>query len=222
MAANQQYLEAFPALPPLASGLAADTAAAAVNQGAPLDVTNVKAAAMEYSVRKSLHRNGHATADEVDDAKRRKLNLETAHNFAGAAPAWALGLDQSLQHLTQQMTQQTQQMMLLQQQMMLLQQQMTQQMTQLPQQMSWLYDYYDARNFNRQSVRFENPTIHRVPKKTTGDLPPNASWFPATRGDLERATAMQIDPLLQFYGIAGGTLPARRVSLKNYLGVLNN
>jgi hypothetical protein len=193
MAANNAYFQPIPALTPLASGLVL-VHAPAVAQGDPLNDINLIGAELEHSSRKMLHEFDLASVDEVRAAKHRKQTLEIAHNFAGAAPAWA----QVNMHLD------------LQQQMNDLQH--TQQETQN------YFGYYEARFINRMSARVNQSIV--VPHKSTGVRPTDTGvWFPTTVQMLQAITDDQAAVLLNFYGLpVDGNLIDKRNRLKNYFG----
>jgi uncharacterized protein YciI len=228
MAENSTYLQAVPALPPLASGIVAFPAAT-VNAGDALNENHLEAAEVEYATRKVLLKSGRATPHEVRDAKRRKQNLEAAHNFAAVAPAWANAITQQMtgleNRLTEQMTANTQQMTGLEnrltEQMTANTQQMTEQMTAITQQMTSLFAYHDARSYNRTYVGSPVNPIEVVPHMTTRELPTAAGvWFPATPGALDTCTSANVDPLLEFYDLpTDGRLAAKKALIKRYLGL---
>jgi hypothetical protein len=221
MDAHTHYLQPFPAMPVLVSGTFS-RAAQGVNQGDVLDESNLTAATIEYADRKLLQKNDLATVQEVRDAKRRKQNLEVAHNFAGVAPIWAQGLGQQQTQLGQQLTQLGQQM----QQMLQMQTQLGQRMQQQQGQMTELINnntYTQSCNKNNQCVRFQTRDLARIPHMTTGEFPPAGEddWYPRNFNEVESANNAQVDQLLQFYGVTieGVSLSRKRTKVMQYLGI---
>jgi hypothetical protein len=219
----------IPALAPLASG-ADDTAAPPISQGDPLDNGHVVAATFQHQNRKKLYAMSprRATQNDVVASKHRKHLVESANFDGGAAPAWAVIMQQNLENLQQQMTALTASQQNLQQQMTAMQQNLNlqhqeslltwQQQMQLFRSMS--RDIQKSMNRSRRNTEEPIEVLIRV---EDGQLPTNQNpeiWFPAKQSDLLYASVPQLSALLVFYGQdATGETAVLLSRLKGFLGV---
>eukprot|EP00980_Cylindrotheca_fusiformis_P010075 scaffold2234_cov151-Cylindrotheca_fusiformis.AAC.4 len=206
------YQIAYPALPPLASGIT-DSPAAAIAAGAPLNDEHMAAATLQVKNRRMLHEIHLATDPEVQAAVKRELCVH-AENAAGAvaAPLWAQALENQLNETLQNQMNETLQA---------LQNQINDGALTTQNQINALQNKMDdiQRMLRNAGSSAPNHPIFPV-RNADGILPADAAHsFPNDRSALDSLTAPELKIFLDFYDLDTEPENTGLERLMLYLGI---
>lgn len=207
----------IPSLLPLASGVP-DNPANGINAGDPVRDADAIAATYQYKTRKRLSEVNCATVVDVNDAKKRKNEVE-GHNFAGPIPPWAAQLQQSVAGIQQSVA-------ALQQSVADLNTDLNESVTEIQESLASLdhkVEIESQRALNRLLTKTSSQ-ITVVIRRADGASPADEGlWFPANVTELEGVHRTQPDDvtaLLTFYGLGADQQATRLDRLKQHLGIL--